>query len=36
MQSTQLNRDRLLADQIDRAYLEIIPTRTILESYNFV
>lgn len=31
MQNTQLNRDRLLADQINRAYLEIIPTRSILE-----
>ena len=31
MPDTQLNRDRLLADQINRAYLEIIPTRTILE-----
>lgn len=31
MPETQLKRDRLLADMVNRAYLEVIPTRTILE-----
>jgi len=31
MQESLLNPNRLLADKVDRAYLEIIPTRTILD-----
>jgi methylenetetrahydrofolate reductase (NADPH) len=31
MQNERLNRDRLLADRVNRAYLEIIPTPTILD-----